>query len=163
MEDQKAGALFLKGLPYVDGHRIATYGWSYGGYMTIKMLQADPGLYAAGISGAPVTKWELYDTHYTERYLGDPNKEPKVYAQSNALADAGKIKDPLLIIHGMADDNVVFENSSMLISRLQAQAVPFEMMLYPGYTHRVGGPKVGVHLWETIFAFLGKHMPEPKR
>ncbi len=163
VEDQKAGALFLKGLPYVDGHRIATYGWSYGGYMTIKMLQADPGLYAAGISGAPVTKWELYDTHYTERYLGDPNKEPKVYAQSNALADAGKIKDPLLIIHGMADDNVVFENSSMLISRLQAQAVPFEMMLYPGYTHRVGGPKVGVHLWETIFAFLGKHMPEPKR
>lgn len=163
VEDQKAGALFLKGLPYVDGERIATYGWSYGGYMTIKMLAADPGLYAAGISGAPVTKWELYDTHYTERYLGDPNKEPKVYAQSNALADAGKISDPLLLIHGMADDNVVFENSSMLISRLQAQAVPFEMMLYPGYTHRVGGPKVGVHLWETIFAFLGKHMPEPKR
>ena len=63
--DQKAGALFLKGLPYVDGSRIATYGWSYGGYMTIKMLQADPGLYAAGIAGAPVTKWELYDTHYT--------------------------------------------------------------------------------------------------
>jgi len=63
VEDQKAGALFLKGLPYVDGDRIATYGWSYGGYMTIKMLQADPGLYAAGISGAPVTRWELYDTH----------------------------------------------------------------------------------------------------
>jgi dipeptidyl-peptidase-4 len=162
VEDQKAGALFLKGLPYVDGDRIATYGWSYGGYMTVKMLQADPGLYAAGIAGAPVTKWELYDTHYTERYLGDPNKEPLVYEKSNALADAGKIKDPLLLIHGMADDNVVFENSSMLISRLQAEAVPFEMMLYPGYTHRVGGPKVGVHLWATIFAFLDKHMPAGK-
>ena len=129
--------------------------------MTIKMLQADPGLYAAGISGAPVTKWELYDTHYTERYLGDPNKEPQVYAKANALDDAGKIRDPLLLIHGMADDNVVFENSSMLISRLQAQAVPFEMMLYPGYTHRVGGPKVGVHLWETIFAFLQRHGVTP--
>ena len=162
VEDQKAGALFLKGLPYVDGRRIATYGWSYGGYMSIKMLQADPGLYAAAIAGAPVTKWELYDTHYTERYLGDPNKEPKVYEGSNALADAGKIRDPLLLIHGMADDNVVFENSSMLISRMQARAVPFEMMLYPGYTHRVGGPKVGVHLWETIFAFLHKHMPAGK-
>ncbi|MBN8501016.1 MAG: S9 family peptidase, partial [Sphingomonadales bacterium] len=159
VEDQKAGALFLKGLPTVDGSRIATYGWSYGGYMTIKMLQADPGLYAAGISGAPVTKWELYDTHYTERYLGDPGKVPQVYAKANALDDAGKITDPLLLIHGMADDNVVFENSSMLISRMQAQAVPFEMMLYPGYTHRVGGPKVGVHLWNTIFAFLDKHMP----
>jgi dipeptidyl-peptidase-4 len=159
VEDQKAGALFLKGLPYVDGSRIATYGWSYGGYMTLKMLEADPGLYAAGIAGAPVTKWELYDTHYTERYLGDPNKEPQVYAKSDALGDAAKIKDPLLLIHGMADDNVVFENSSMLIARLQGEAVPFEMMLYPGYTHRVSGPKIGVHLWETIFAFLDKAMP----
>ncbi len=157
--DQKAGALFLKGLPYVDGSRIAIYGWSYGGYMTLKMLEADPGLYAAGIAGAPVTKWELYDTHYTERYLGDPNKEPKVYAGSDALGDAGKIADPLLLVHGMADDNVVFENSSMLIAKLQGEAVPFEMMLYPGYTHRVSGPRIGVHLWETIFAFLDKAMP----
>ena len=160
VEDQKAGALFLGGLPYVDGGRIATYGWSYGGYMTLKMLAADQGLYAAGISGAPVTKWELYDTHYTERYLGDPIREPQVYAGSNALAEAAKIRDPLLVIHGMADDNVVFENTSMLAARLQGQAVPFEMMLYPGYTHRVGGPKVGPHLWNTIFAFLDRTMPE---
>jgi len=162
VEDQKTGALFLKGLPTVDGKRIATYGWSYGGYMTLKMLAADQGLYAAGIAGAPVTKWELYDTHYTERYLGDPGKEPQVYARSNALADAVRIKDPLLVIHGMADDNVVFENTSMLAARLQGQAVPFEMMLYPGYTHRVGGPKVGPHLWNTIFAFLDRTMPEAK-
>ena len=161
VEDQKAGALFLKGLPYVDGAKIATYGWSYGGYMTVKMLQADQGLYAAGIAGAPVTKWELYDTHYTERYLGDPRTEPQVYTKSNALADVARIKDPLLLVHGMADDNVVFENSSMLISALQAQAVPFEMMLYPGYTHRVSGPKVGVHLWNTIFAFLDRHGVTP--
>ncbi len=157
--DQKVGALFLKGLPYVDGGRIAIYGWSYGGYMTLKMLEADQGLYAAGIAGAPVTKWELYDTHYTERYLGDPTKEPAVYAKSGALGDAGKIKDPLLLIHGMADDNVVFENSSMLIARLQGEAVPFQMMLYPGYTHRVTGPKIGVHVWNTIFDFLDKAMP----
>ncbi len=157
--DQKAGALFLKGLPYVDGARIATYGWSYGGYMTLKMLEADQGLYAAGIAGAPVTKWELYDTHYTERYLGDPNKEPAVYASSDALTNAGKIRDPLLLIHGMADDNVVFENSSMLIGKLQGEAVPFQMMLYPGYTHRVSGPKIGVHVWHTIFDFLDQAMP----
>ena len=159
VEDQKAGALFLKGLPYVDGGRIATYGWSYGGYMTLKMLGADQGLYAAGIAGAPVTKWGLYDTHYTERYLGDPGKEPQVYARSDALGEAGKITDPLLLVHGMADDNVVFENSSMLIARLQGAAVPFEMMLYPGYTHRISGPRIGVHLWHTIFAFLDKAMP----
>ncbi len=160
VEDQVAGAKFLKSLDYVDPDRIATYGWSYGGYLTLKMLQAHPGVFAAGIAGAPVTKWELYDTHYTERYLGDPRVVPEVYARSNALADAAKISDPLLLIHGMADDNVVFEHSSMLIGRMQGQAVPFEMMLYPGYTHRVGGPKVGVHLWETIFSFLDRNMPE---
>jgi len=92
--------------------------------------------------------------------MGDPRQVPQAYAKANALDDAGKIADPLLLIHGMADDNVVFENSSMLISRMQGQAVPFEMMLYPGYTHRVSGPKVGVHLWNTIFAFLDKQMPD---
>jgi dipeptidyl-peptidase-4 len=157
VEDQKAGALYLKSLPFVDPGRIATYGWSYGGYMTIKMLQADPGLYAAGIAGAPVTRWELYDTHYTERYMGTPQADGPAYAASGAIADAARIRDPLLLIHGMADDNVVFENSSALIARLQGEAVPFEMMLYPGYTHRVTGPKVGVHLWESIFAFLARN------
>ncbi len=159
VEDQVAGARFLKTLDYVDPARIATYGWSYGGYMTLKMLQAHPGVFAAGIAGAPVTRWELYDTHYTERYLGDPTKVPEVYTRAGAIADAAKITDPLLLIHGMADDNVVFENTSALVSTLQGQAVPFEMMLYPGYTHRVGGPKVGKHLWETIFAFLDRNLP----
>ncbi len=86
-------------------------------------------------------------------------KVPEVYTRAGAMADAAKISDPLLLIHGMADDNVVFENTSALVSKLQGQAVPFEMMLYPGYTHRVGGPKVGKHLWETIFAFLDRNMP----
>ncbi len=155
--DQLAGAQYLKSLDFVDPKRINTYGWSYGGYMSIKMLQANPGVYAAAIAGAPVTRWQLYDTHYTERYLGDPNKEPKVYEASNALADTGKISDPLLIIHGMADDNVVFENATALIAKLQAEAVPFEMMLYPGYTHRVSGPLVSKHLYETMFRFLDRN------
>lgn len=159
--DQLAGARYLAGLPFVDAKKIATYGWSYGGYMTLKMLAANPGVYAAGISGAPVTKWELYDTHYTERYLGDPQQEPQVYAKSSALEGAEKISDPLLLIHGLSDDNVVFENSSALIAKLQNAAQPFEMMLYPGHTHRVGGPKVSVHLWDTIFNFLARHGVTP--
>ena len=157
IEDQKAGALYLKSLPFVDPGRVATFGWSYGGYMSLKMLEADPGLYAAAIAGAPVTKWELYDTHYTERYLGDPRKEPKTYERSNALAAVAKISDPLLVIHGMSDDNVVFENSTALIAKMQAEAVPFEMMVYPGQTHRVGGPKISVHLWSTILSFLERN------
>ena len=157
VEDQLAGARYVKGLPFVDPKRVSTFGWSYGGYMTIKMLEAHPGEWAAGIAVAPVTRWQLYDTHYTERYLGDPNKEPKVYESSNALADTAKISDPLLLVHGMADDNVVFENATALIAKLQAEAVPFEMMLYPGYTHRISGPKVSKHLYETMFRFLDRN------
>jgi dipeptidyl-peptidase-4 len=155
--DQLAGANYLKTLPFVDPDKVAIFGWSYGGYMTLKMLQANPGVYAAGIAVAPVTRWELYDTHYTERYLGDPGTEPGVYAKSNALADSAKIEDPLLIVHGLADDNVVFEHSSEIIAKLQNEAVPFEMMLYPGFTHRISGPQVSRHLYETIFRFLERH------
>lgn len=163
VRDQKAGAEFLKSLPFVDPRKIATYGWSYGGYMTLKMLEADPGLYAAGIAGAPVTRWELYDTHYTERYMGDPREVKPAYDKASAIPDATKIADPLLLIHGMADDNVVFENASELISVLQENNVPFEMMLYPGYTHRVSGPKIGPHVWNSIFRFLEAHGVTPPR
>ena len=161
VDDQREGAKFLKTLDFVDPAKIALYGWSYGGYMTLKQLQADPGLYAAGISGAPVTRWELYDTHYTERFMGDPREVPEAYERASAIPDATKMTDPLLLIHGMADDNVVFENSSELISVLQENNVPFEMMLYPGYTHRVSGEKISPHLWNSIFAFLKRHGVTP--
>ncbi len=161
VRDQKTGALYLKSLDFVDPAKVAIYGWSYGGYMTLKMLEADPGLYAAGISGAPVTRWELYDTHYTERYMGDPREVPEAYEKASAIPDAAKIADPMLLIHGMADDNVVFENSSELISVLQESNTPFEMMLYPGYTHRVSGEKIGPHVWNGIFRFLAAHGVTP--
>jgi len=161
VEDQKAGADFLKTLPFVDPDRIATYGWSYGGYMTLKMLEANPGTYAAGIAGAPVTKWELYDTAYTERYMGDPRKLPDAYKKADALDQAARIKDPLLVIHGMSDDNVVFTNSTALFAKLQSEAVPFEMMVYPGYTHRVSGSKISVHVWDTILDFLQRNGVAP--
>ncbi|WNO52743.1 DPP IV N-terminal domain-containing protein [Stakelama saccharophila] len=155
VQDQLAGAKFLKAQPYVDPKRIGIYGWSYGGYMTLKMLEADPGVYAAGIAGAPVTKWELYDTHYTERYMGDPNKVPGAYARADALQDADKIADPLLLIHGMSDDNVVFENSTLLAAKMQAENVPFEMMFYPGKTHSAVG---SAHVWTTIFDFFDREV-----
>ena len=158
VEDQLSGAAFLKTLDFVDGDRIATYGWSYGGYMTLKLLEAAPGVFAAGIAGAPVSKWELYDTHYTERYMGDPRLVPQAYKASNTVENALRIGDPLLLIHGMADDNVVLEHSTVMMAKLQGGGVPFELMLYPGQTHRVGGPGVSVHLWTTIFDFLDRRM-----
>jgi dipeptidyl-peptidase-4 len=157
VDDQLAGTRWLKTQAFVDPARIATFGWSYGGYMTLKMLEAHPGAWAAGIAVAPVTRWELYDTAYTERYLGDPKAPGGVYDRAGAIAGATRITDPLLVIHGMADDNVVLDNTTALAAKLQAQAVPFEMMLYPGQTHGIGGPKISVHLYDAVFDFLARH------
>jgi len=162
VDDQLKGVEWLKAQPFVDPKRIATYGWSYGGYMSLKLAEKAPGTFAAIVSGAPVTKWEFYDTHYTERYLGQPQDKPSAYPGSDAVDDAVKIKDPLLLIHGMSDDNVVFDNSTALMAKMQGAAVPFELMVYPGQTHRVGGPKIGVHLWTTIENFLRDHGVSPQ-
>ncbi len=155
VEDQAAAGRWLQKQPYVDPKKIAISGWSYGGYMTLKMLEKAPkGLYAAGIVGAPVTKWELYDTHYTERYLGNPALDPKPYQTSNAIDGSVKIDEPFLVVHGMSDDNVVFESSSMLIDRLQEAGRPFDMMLYVGQTHRIAGEKRQAHVQHTLEDFL---------
>lgn len=162
VEDQLAGANYLKTLPFVDPAKIATYGWSYGGYLSLKMLEKTPGVYAAAVAGAPVTDWGLYDTHYTERYLGDPRTDPQSYASSGVVTEASKIRDPLLLIHGMADDNVFLDNSTLFAAEMQRTATPFEMMFYPGNTHRVGGPGVSEHLWKTILSFLDRNVVAPK-
>jgi len=150
--DQAAGARWLQQQPFVDPKRIATFGWSYGGYMTLKMLEKDPGLYAAGVSGAPVTRWELYDTFYTERYLGMPP-----YDASDTIADAAKIRDPLLMLHGMSDDNVVFENGTNMYAALQQKGVLFEMAVYPGQTHGFT-TAASLHRWKTIEDFLDRRV-----
>jgi dipeptidyl-peptidase-4 len=159
--DQKAGAEYLKTLPFVDPKKIAIFGWSYGGYMTLKQLEADPGLYAAGIAVAPVSRWQLYDTAYSERYMGMPEADAAAYEKSSTVPDAGKIADPLLLIHGMSDDNVVFTNSTEIIAELQQATIPFEMMLYPGATHSISGPNLRTHLYHTIFDFLARHRVTP--
>jgi dipeptidyl-peptidase-4 len=154
VEDQLAALAWLKRQPGVDPNRIAVYGHSYGGYMVLKLLEAQPGAFAAGIAGAPVTRWDLYDTHYTEKYMGDPRVEKAGYAKASALEDALKISDPLLIIHGLSDDNVLFQNSTELMAKLQEGKRPFEVMVYPGLGHGISGTNISVHQWTTILDFL---------
>jgi dipeptidyl-peptidase-4 len=155
VEDQAAAARWLQKQSFVDPRKIAISGWSYGGYMSLKMLEKAPkGLYAAAIVGAPVTKWELYDTTYTERYLGNPATDPKPYETSDALVDATKIKEPFLLIHGMSDDNVIFQNSTLLADELQQADRPFDMMFYIGQTHRPAGEGRQAHVQKTIERFL---------
>ncbi|TPG13778.1 S9 family peptidase [Sphingomonas koreensis] len=157
--DQLKGVDFLKTQPFVDPTKITTFGWSYGGYMTLKLLEKSRHVYAAGVAVAPVTDWTLYDTHYTERYMGDPTKIPGAYTASGALAESDKIVDPLLLIHGLSDDNVVFDNSAKLLAKMQAADQPFETMLYPGKTHAMSG--VVDHVYLTMMNFLNRHVGLP--
>lgn len=159
VRDQLAGLDWLRRQDFVDPDRIAVFGWSYGGYMTLRLLEAAPrGTFRAGVAVAPVTRWELYDTHYTERYLGNPALDRAPYLASDVLPRADRIADPLLLIHGMADDNVVFENSTVLIAALQARAFPFELMVYPGATHAIAGEARQLHLYRTMLDFLDRNV-----
>ncbi|MEI5640821.1 MULTISPECIES: S9 family peptidase [unclassified Pseudoalteromonas] len=155
--DQIKGVEFLRTLDYVDPERIGIYGHSYGGYMALMTMFKAGDYFTAGVSGAPVTDWALYDTHYTERYLGHPNTNAKGYEQSAVFPYADGLKGPLLIYHGMADDNVLFTHATKLFKQLQDQVKPFEMMTYPGSKHSLRGKKVQTHLHQTITDFFNRH------
>ena len=157
--DQLQGVRWLKQQSFVDPARVGVFGWSYGGYMTLMLMMQSPGTFAAGAAGAPVTDWRLYDTHYTERYLGMPEENAEGYRQSNVLTYAGALRDRLLVMHGMADDNVLFTHSTLLIKELVAAGRTFEMMPYPGSKHGVlSFRETGIHGWHTILDFFDRQL-----
>jgi dipeptidyl-peptidase-4 len=158
VRDQVAGVAYLKTLPFVDGERIGVWGWSYGGYMTLRCMTLAPDLFRVGVSVAPVTDWQLYDTHYTERYMGHPDENADGYAQSSVLTHAGNLRGKLLLVHGMADDNVLFQNSVLLMEALQKARIPFEMMAYPGKKHGINGKPVRIHLYDMILAHFARYL-----
>ncbi|MDR0184345.1 S9 family peptidase [Lysobacter arvi] len=137
--DQLKGVEWLKSQPWIDGSRIGVYGWSNGGYMTLMLLAKASNQYACGVAGAPVTDWGLYDTHYTERYMGLPKANVAGYQEARVLEHIDGLTSKLLLIHGMADDNVLFTNSTALMSALQKRGQPFELMTYPGAKHGLKG------------------------
>ncbi|WP_407669346.1 S9 family peptidase [Paraglaciecola hydrolytica] len=157
VRDQIEGVKFLRNLPYVDATRIGIHGHSYGGYMTLMGMFKAGDYFQAGVAGAPVTDWELYDTFYTERYMGDPRTDKAAYTASSVFPYAKDLKGDLLIYHGMADDNVLFTHSTMLYKHLQDLAIPFESMDYPGKKHSINGKNTGIHLYKTITNFFDKH------
>lgn len=163
VEDQVAGVNFLKTLPYVDPARIGVFGWSYGGYMALMCMMQAPEVFAAGVSGAPVTDWRLYDTHYTERFMGTPQSNPFGYTKSSVMYYAEDLKAPLLIMHGMADDNVLFSHSTTLFKKLQGLNQPFDVMTYPGGKHGLlRHADMGVHGYTTIKRFFDRTIGERK-
>jgi Dipeptidyl aminopeptidases/acylaminoacyl-peptidases len=158
VDDQLRGIQWLRSQPWVDASRIGVQGWSNGGYMTL-MLLARTDAYACGVAGAPVSDWALYDTHYTERYMGLPAANPDGYRAARVLEHVDGLVGPnapkLLLLHGMADDNVLFTNATAVMSALQKRGQPFEMMAYPGARHGLSGADA-LHRYRLAEDFLGR-------
>jgi dipeptidyl-peptidase-4 len=152
--DQVEGVKFLRSFPWVDPEKVGVHGSSYGGYLTLMCMFKAPEYFKAGAAGAPVTDWTLYDTHYTERYMGNPKENAEAYEASSVFPYATKLAGPLLIYHGMADDNVLFTNSTKLYKVLQDNNIAFTMMDYPGKKHRFSGKQTSMHLLNMIRTFF---------
>ncbi len=150
----------------LDLDRVAIRGWSFGGYLAALAVLRRPDVFRAAIAGAPVTDWRLYDTHYTERYLGHPEREPAAYERSSLLADAARLSRPLLLIHGLADDNVVVAHTLRLSSALLAAGRPHQVLPLTGVTHMASQEEVAENLLllqvEFLRAALGA-APRPAR
>jgi dipeptidyl-peptidase 4 len=159
LEDQVAALEAAAGqFADLDTSRVAMRGWSHGGYLSALAVLRRPDVFHAGIAGAPVTDWQLYDTHYTERYLGDPASNPAAYEVSSVLDDPQRaVKNqvrPLLIIHGMADDNVFVAHSLRLSSALLAAGYPHQVLPLSGVTHMTPQEVVAENLLLLQVAFL---------
>jgi dipeptidyl-peptidase-4 len=137
LSDQLDGVQYLKSLPYVDANRIGIWGWSYGGHMTLHAMFEGGDEFKAGFAGGPLTDWRYYDSIYTERYLGLPEKNKKGYQDSSPVRYAGQLKGKLLIAHGTGDDNVHFANTLAVINELIEKGLNVEVLPFPGRGHGV--------------------------
>lgn len=158
VQDQRAALKWLAAQPWVDGKRMGVFGWSYGGYLSLMMLAKASDVVAAGVSVAPVTDWSLYDTHYTERYLGLPKDNAEGYRKSGVLPWLDGLTSPLLLMHGMADDNVLFTHSTQLMAELQNRGKPFELMTYPGGKHGMSTPAMKKHVFNTLKRWFDRQL-----
>jgi dipeptidyl-peptidase-4 len=156
--DQVQGARWLAAQGFVDPARIGVWGWSYGGYLTLMLMFKAPQVFKVGVAGAPVTDWSLYDTHYTERYLDRPQVNAAGYAASSVLPYAPDLEGKLLVMHGMADDNVLFLHSTKLFRKLQDLGKPFDVMVYPGAKHGLTRQRDGRHAYATIKRFFDDNL-----
>lgn len=160
-EDQISAAKYLQSLPYVDGDRIAICGWSYGGYQTLMCLSKQNNqspLFKCGIAIAPVTNWRLYDSAYTERFMRRPQVNELGYENTDLMKIAGDLTGELLIVHGLADDNVHAQNTLLYTDALVKAGKQFEMQIYVDDNHSIRKPANNQHLHERIMRFLGRNL-----
>jgi dipeptidyl-peptidase-4 len=164
IEDQVKGLnLLADKYPELDLERVGAMGWSFGGYMAALAVLKRPEVFKAAVAGAPVTDWEDYDTHYTERYLGLLPADKKAYEDSSLLPLAPKLERPLLLVHGTADDNVYYRHTLRLSDALLRAGRDFEVLPLPGVTHMVSAdPTVFERYLTKSAGFFQRHLGRPK-
>ncbi|MFJ3146402.1 alpha/beta fold hydrolase [Streptomyces halstedii] len=167
LDDQVEALHALAGRFPLDLSKVAMRGWSYGGYLSALAVLRRPDVFHAAVVGAPVTDWRLYDTHYTERYLGDPTARPEVYASNSlvvdgALSHATDEVRPMMIVHGLADDNVVVAHALRLSSALLAAGRPHEVLPLSGVTHMTPQEQVAENLLLLQVDFLRRSLGLPR-
>ena len=153
-EDQIEAARYLSSLSYVEATRIGIFGWSYGGYMSLLCLSKGADIFKMAIAVAPVTNWRFYDTIYTERFMRTPQENPGGYDDNSPINHVEKIQGNLLLVHGMADDNVHMQNSTELVDKLVEAGKKFEMMFYPNKNHGIYGGNTSYHLYSKMTDFI---------
>jgi len=158
VEDQLAAVAYLKDQPYVDPARIGVFGWSYGGTMAIALLTKGEGAFRAGVAVAPVVDWREYDSAYTERYMQRPDDNPEGYAASSLVGAVGELRAPLLLAHGLADDNVHFVGTARFIDALVEAGKVFDLLVYPGRSHGLKGGRARGHLFSAITRFFERRL-----
>ncbi len=149
IQDQIVGIEYLKNLKYVDAGRMGLMGWSFGGFMTTSIMTRYPDLFKAAVAGGPVIDWSYYEIMYTERYMDTPQSNPKGYEESSVLNYAGNLKGKLMLIHGTADNVVVWQHSLMFLKACIDKGKQVDYFVYPGHEHNVLG-KDRLHLFNKI-------------
>lgn len=152
--DQIESALYLTSLPYIDGNKIAIFGWSYGGYMSTLCITKGADVFALAIAVAPVTNWRFYDSVYTERYMGLPQNNANGYDDNSPINYVEKLKGKYLLVHGTGDDNVHLQNSIELVDRLVQQNKQFQQFFYPDKNHSINGGNTRLHLYTMLSNYL---------
>lgn len=156
-KDHELAVRYLRSLPFTSKEKPAIWGWSGGGFITTFHL-THTKLFGVGIAGAPVTDWRLYDSIYTERYMGNPKEDPDAYDRASSIEAAADYQGRLLLIHGTLDDNVHPQNTIQLIDAFIRNKKQFDMMLYPGKTHGITGAAENIHLYTMIYEYLKKNL-----
>lgn len=162
VQDQLRAVDWLRQQPFVDPARIGVHGWSYGGYLTLRLLLTAPTTFACGVSGAPVTDWTMYETGYTERYLDLPAENPDGYRDSSCLPLADKLERPLLLVHGTDDRTVMWAHSLAFVDRCIAAGKVLDYFPYPMQQHGLAGQH-RKHFLQLLHSWLGRHLRPAER